>query len=603
MICKICNINYKSFKSLSFHLIKHNITSKKYYDNCLKKEKEEICLNPNCSNITNFININKGYRKYCSYKCSILCTREERKNTCIKKYGVDNPLKNKDMQKKRRETLIKKYGVDNPLKNKSIKEKQKQTCIKKYGVDNPLKNKDMQKKRRETLIKKYGVDNPFKNKDVQNKIKHIFIEKYETNTPLKNKDVQEKIKQTCIKKYGVDNPFKNKDVQNKIKHIFIEKYGVDNPFKNKDMQNKIKQERLNKRLPVVFEYLKNLNLKIVDKKYKNAKNSINIKCLICDTVFKTYYDYIYKGYGKCPNCYPKYKSIAETEIINFIKNLGFGIISNTRKLIPPYELDIYIPDKKIAIEHNGLFWHSEICGKDREYHLNKLNLCEKKDIQLIQIFEDEWLFKQDIVKEYLKKLLNVLNNSKIYARQCKIKEIPTKIKNKFLDTYHLQGKDNSSIKLGAYYSEELVSIMTFSHGSLSRGVKYKNKLVWELNRYCSNYNYHIPGIASKLLKYFQRNYGWEEIYSYADRRWSTGNLYKVLGFTFKHATKPSYWYTKGLKRIHRFNLRKKLNEPKDIPEWLLRSKDGYIKVWDCGHLKFTLNKGDIDECYKMRIVE
>ena len=129
--------------------------------------------------------------------------------------------------------------------------------------------------------------------------------------------------------------------------------------------------------------------------------------------------------------------------------------------------------------------------------------------------------------------------------------------------------------------------MTFSVGNISKGSTNKEG-VWELNRFCSNYNYHIPGIASKLLAYFKNNYMWDEIFSYADKRWSNGNLYYQLGFNLEHETKPNYWYVKGLERIHRFNLRKKENEPKDIPEWILRQNEGYLKVWDCGNLKFRM---------------
>jgi len=132
--------------------------------------------------------------------------------------------------------------------------------------------------------------------------------------------------------------------------------------------------------------------------------------------------------------------------------------------------------------------------------------------------------------------------------------------------------------------------MTFSKGNIAKGSKPKGD-IWELNRFCSDYNYHIPGIASKLLTYFKRNYVWKEIFSYADRRWSTGNLYYKLGFTLDSTTRPNYWYVKGLKRIHRFNLRKRPDEPKEIPEWVLRQSEGYVRVWDCGNYKFRLTKG------------
>ena len=131
--------------------------------------------------------------------------------------------------------------------------------------------------------------------------------------------------------------------------------------------------------------------------------------------------------------------------------------------------------------------------------------------------------------------------------------------------------------------------MTFSHGNISKGSKHVEG-VWELNRFCSNYNYRIPGIASKLLTHFKRNYEWKEIFSYADKRWSTGNVYYKLGFELDHETIPNYWYIKNFQRIHRFNLRKRPDEPKEIPEWVLRQEEGYLKIWDCGNMKFVLKK-------------
>ena len=162
-------------------------------------------------------------------------------------------------------------------------------------------------------------------------------------------------------------------------------------------------------------------------------------------------------------------------------------------------------------------------------------------------------------------------------------------KNDFLKKFHIQGEDRSTIKLGAFYNNELVSVMTFSYGNIAKGSKKQDK-VWELSRFCSDYNYKIPGIASKLLTYFKKNYDWEVIFSYADRRWSNGNLYEKLGFTFSHFSKPNYWDIKGINRIHRFNLRKKPNEPTYLTEVELRRIEGYNRIFDCGNIKYVLKR-------------
>jgi hypothetical protein len=130
--------------------------------------------------------------------------------------------------------------------------------------------------------------------------------------------------------------------------------------------------------------------------------------------------------------------------------------------------------------------------------------------------------------------------------------------------------------------------MTFSNGNISRGGKPENKLSFELNRFCTKKDYRVIGIASKLLTYFKRNYIWEEIYSYADLRWSDGSLYYKLGFSKISQSNPNYFYVKETTRIYRYSLRKRIDEPVDIPEWRLRLDEGFYRIWDCGSLKFSL---------------
>lgn len=289
---------------------------------------------------------------------------------------------------------------------------------------------------------------------------------------------------------------------------------------------------------------------------------------------------------RCPSCSSCGFSKGEKELVNELKSLGLVLIENDRQLIAPYELDILIPSKNIAIEYCGLYWHSELNGKDSKYHANKAIMCEEKGIRLITLFEDEWELNRDIVVSRLKAILGISNNT-VYARKCKIKEISSKEAKTFCEENHLQGYGGgSSVKLGAFYENYLISVMTFSKLSISKGASHSD-CVWELHRFCSKKDYRIIGAASKMLNYFEKNYTVKEIISYADRRWSTGNVYDKLGFSFSHVTKPNYWYFKGTKkRIHRFSNRKMPNEPKHVSEWSLRQDEGWNRVWDCGNLKF-----------------
>jgi hypothetical protein len=289
---------------------------------------------------------------------------------------------------------------------------------------------------------------------------------------------------------------------------------------------------------------------------------------------------------RCPVCSNTGFSKGEKEVSDLIKSLGFDVIENSKEIIPPLELDIVIPSKNIAIEYCGLYWHSEIMGKDSKYHNSKVSMCESRGYRLITIFEDEWWTKKDVVISRLKSVLGV-NDNTFYARKCDIREISAREARLFCNNHHLQGYGSgSSIKLGAFYNDNLLSVMTFSKLSISKGSKNVDGK-WELHRFCSKTGCRIIGIASKMLKYFERNYDSTELISYADRRWSDGNLYKKLGFELSHITKPNYWYFKGTRnRIHRFSLRKQKHDPKNITEWEIRRSEGLNRIWDCGNLKF-----------------
>lgn len=492
------------------------------------------------------------------------------------------------VKEKMKETFIKNYGVDNPSKSDKVKDKIKNTFIEKYGVTCSLHNPEIQEKVKKTNLERYGTETYFSSEDAKTKIEQSLIEKYDGNI-RNSEEVNEKIKKTCMEKYGSDNPFGSTEIKEKIKKINIEKYGSSNISDLDFIKEKKKQTMMKKHLSNMSTILKSLNLEIVSEDYSGSKESYKWKCLKCGTIFETIWNYIQQEIDLCPTCFPKIPrtSKAENEIKEFIKSVGFEIIENDRNIIKPKELDIVIPELKIAIEYCGLYWHSDQQNKDSNYHIDKLESCNKKGYRLIIIFEDEWILNKDLVKNRLLHILNKNNSIRIHARKCEIREIPANLKNEFLNLFHIQSSDSSNIKLGAFHKNELVAVMTFSHGNISKGSKPKNE-VWELNRFCTNYNYHIPGIASKMLEFFKKNYEWKLIFSYADRRWSSGNLYEQLGFILDKITKPNYWYIKGMERIHRFKLRKRPDEPKDIPESFLRLSEGYIKLFDCGSFKYIL---------------
>lgn len=295
-----------------------------------------------------------------------------------------------------------------------------------------------------------------------------------------------------------------------------------------------------------------------------------------------------QGHG-CPMCGNTGPSMGEQELSDFLQNHTEVMISN-REILNGLEIDILLPEEQLGIEYNGLYWHSDIY-KDKQYHLDKTELAINKGYQLIHIFEDEWLFKKDIVKS---RLLNIIGKTpnRIYARKTEIKEVRTRDAMEFLDKNHIQGRLGGMVKIGLYYNEELVSLMTF--GKLRANLGQSNKDGhYELLRFCNKINTTVVGGATKLYKHFEKNYKPLKIISYADRRWSEGNLYKQLGFDLEYCTVPNYFYVKGLQRENRYKYRKselvKAGHNLNKTERQIMRELGYNRIYDCGTLKFIKN--------------
>ena len=296
----------------------------------------------------------------------------------------------------------------------------------------------------------------------------------------------------------------------------------------------------------------------------------------------------------CSKC--SYKtSKNENEITDYIKKLcDTNIQTRNKEIITPLELDIYMPEKHLAIEYNGILWHSERFGKDKHYHLHKTEKCQENGIKLIQIFEDEYLEHKDIVKSKIRHLLNKdIDLQKVFARKCIIKEIDKISARNFLNRNHIQGFSASTVYLGGVYNDELVGVMTFKE-------ERKGNHNWELTRFATDINKRCIGLGGKLISYFIRNYKPEYIKSFADRRWTLdkdNNLYTKLGFKLDKILAPDYHYVQGNKRIHKFNFRKQTLLKKypeaglteDMTEYEMAQKLGFYRIWDCGLFKYYIN--------------
>ena len=371
--------------------------------------------------------------------------------------------------------------------------------------------------------------------------------------------------------------------------------GFIHPNQNKHLAEKTKQnisktvkEFQVKQKPILRRYM-------LDYIYESdltllsdiSNNFFDLKCNKCKYEFKRHVSMFHASNFHtriCSQCYPKsYISAAENEIYQFILQYKTNVIISDRSLIAPFEIDIFLPIEKIAFEYCGLYWHSEIAGKNQWYHKTKMENCIKNDVRLITIFEDEWLNKSIIVKSMIKNILKQ-NSTIINGRSCEIKQISQQESSIFLNENHIQGNGRSSIKYGLFFNNELVSVMIFIKGEISR----KNEDDWEINRFASKLGYTVRGGASKLFSRFLKDHSPEKVISYADLRWGNGNVYSNLGFRLSGIAIPGYWYfhPNEMKRYHRFALRKTPNDPTDKTEWEIRQEQGWNRIWDCGHAKW-----------------
>ncbi len=265
------------------------------------------------------------------------------------------------------------------------------------------------------------------------------------------------------------------------------------------------------------------------------------------------------------------------------------VVSSDKSVLFGLELDMYLPENNLAIEINGIRFHSDMY-KDRNYHLKKTKECNEKGIRLIHIWSCDLLNKEDIIKSQVRHILG-LSQNKVYARDCEIKEVSINDCHVFLRKNHLQGSVVSKHRYGLYHNNELVQIITFGK---MRYAKRENEHTnaFELLRLCSKLNTTVVGGSSKLFNHFIKLHNPNYVLSYANRDWSMGSVYNLLNMKEAGYTPPGYFYSNGKAKLTRYQCQKhKLVEmgfDKEMSEYDIMQSRGYYKVWDCGNIKYEL---------------
>ena len=467
------------------------------------------------------------------------------KETFLKKYGVDNPAKYKDVYEKVKKTNLERYGVEYSSQSDVVKEKVKDTNLKKYGVEYSFQADVVKDKIKDTCIERYGVDNPSKSDIIKGRIVESNRKNLGVDYPMQSKDVLDKSRVTSLEKYGTEYPNQSDIVKSKIDASTLEHYGVNRACK-----------------------LDEFKQKIVDT--NRERYGVDYTCLI------------YSG---------KLKGNDSSYNRSFAELLDSNNITYEREfLLQKYSYDFKVVNTLIEINptatHNTYFSPYGDNRIDVNYHRDKTRLAKDNGYNVIHIFEWDDINK---VMQLLKSRVTV------YARKCEVRMVSDVDTGNYLDTYHLQGTcRGQKIRLGLYYNNQLVSLMTFGKSRFNKNCEY------ELLRYCSHYN--VVGGTEKLFKYFVDNYKPSSIVSYCDTSKFSGKVYDTLGFAFIKTNKPrKHWYsmkekrhiTDGLLLSQGYDRLFKENHGKGTSNEELILARGYLPVYDCGQSTYIWRRDNV----------
>lgn len=489
---------------------------------------------PACGSPVKFVGFWKGYNRFCGAGCSNKFNAAQVATTKLRKYGST--------------------GYNNP-------EQARKTCLERYGENYETRRRPgpCPEERKTRLAATWA-----------------------NKTEEEKKAIQAKRDRTTRTRYGTDNIMHIPEVATKAQRTFEDRYGSPGQYLRQRSKEGI-ERKTRETYPEFIGY---------------AGTDWICRCPHpdCDKCTERTYitnpgvhrDRLRNQSELCTHLQPIGTFVEGTAPELFVREIldRNGIIheDNRYDLIYPLSLDIYMPDHRMAIECNGIYWHSDIFKGSKD-HYRKWLKCKESDIRLITIWED-WIKRKPEIVESL--LLNRLGRTgtSIGARQAVVVKVDSSTAGAFLEANHIQGATPSSVRLGLEYKGQLVSLMCFS----GRGGQ------WELVRFCNRIGLGVPGAASRLLQHFIREYRPAKVISFSSNDISDGHLYKVLGFK-EAGVSVGYWYVDGtFKRYHRSTFAKdelirKGLAPTDKTGWTetsIMKNLPYHRIYDTGTVRWEL---------------
>jgi hypothetical protein len=565
--------------------------------------EESIC---HLGNQKVFNALNKGYR-FCATGCECRRAEQARKikehhaalskdessrrvlkqiQTTRERYGVENVMHVPEVVERHQQTNLERYGTAWAVASEAVREKIKATNLLRHGVALPLMSQEIRAKAIATTMERHGVPHTMAI------ARSAFAAQNGGLNPFEVPEIAERAARTMIERYGVSRALQNPLILAKMQDAFEASHGARYPMLVPHIREKIEQTVFNR-----YGRSSPHQAHINDDSYECFLDPVKFKEVFEGKSLREAAQFLGVAYDTARKWCERHhidlpKSSYEDAIVELLRARGFNVKKGDRTVIAPYEIDILLPDQKLGIEFCGLYWHSEAHKSDPRYHLKKLLDMEAKGYRLLTIFEDEWVYKRDIAE---RRILNALGISErgLGARSLTVGKISAKDARDFLDQYHIQGGRTYGFANYAAYDPNgvPVGVMTFSESRMVLGGGRGGPV--EMLRFATDGRTH-PGMASRLFKTFVREYDPPSVISYADRRWSSGNLYRQIGFKELRSTEPGYAYfhPNRLAREYRFHFRKSriksmVEGGENMSESQIMKQLGYHRIWDCGSLKFV----------------
>ena len=505
--------------------------------------------------IKRFTGYNSGFQKYCGNQNSCRCNKQDKSVA----WATISESDNQRRVQKRKDTNLKKYGFEFASQCPEVKIKSEETCIDRYGAKSPTMNVAVLQKSVNTCLKNNNVLYPQQNASILQKSEDTYMYRYGVTRPIQNSSIKQKMFDTNIDRYGGQNVMHSSDIAKKV--VFTQKLA---------------------RYADLINDRGNATALFSAEEYASSSRDDELawQCKTCGTTFT---QKLLPGKPpRCVSCNPLSETWGESRIRQWLDESGVEYEVNTRKIITPYELDFYIPSKNLAIEFNGIYWHSELAGRAKNYHYEKFKKCRDKGIKLIQIFEHELTFKESIVKSRVMYAIGKIDNQ-IGARKLSVAQLTYAEAKEFFDANHLQGSVPASATFALRNcSGEILSAMSFAR------TRFSKKLAeFELLRFATKLNCNVPGAAQKLFAYAVTMLGLTSVVSYADLKWGQGTLYEKLNFTLERISAPNYWYFRGINEVKSRLAFQKHKLPAELhslgSEWDIMQLLGWNRFWDCGN--------------------